>query len=277
MQKDTTKPNKSQVARNGRILRAVADWLSNLATKDGKGFSAAKKRRADRITHDNNKTGDEILYILGQTGRTSGFIFLKLFELISRTPNLALVDNAIFRKIEQKYSELKHDDKKFAAWLKKHPAVSSYLTIWLTMALLLLGRAGYNKIKEPAPKDKKAKTEVVQDPEKEQQAPDVKMYDVSDDNFVQQFFDDNWDNFVIFLSEFETFREKPVKQKSEDRYTYGPGLTWVWEQLANGQYTQHECIGKWKTKAEKFTKQQMWEQAQIHLLQETLPKIQAEL
>ena len=275
--KDTTKNTKSQVARNGRILRAVADWLSDLATQDGKSFTAAKKRRADRVNKDNNKTGDEILYILGQTGRSGGFIFLKLFELISRTTNIALVDNAIFRKIEQKYSELKHDDKKFAAWLKKHPAMSSYLTIWLTMALLLLGRAGYKKTKEYIEKDKKAKIEVVQNPEKDQQATDAKMYDITDDGFVQEFFDDNWNNFVIFLSEFETYREKPVLQEGESRYTYGPGLTWVWEQLANGDYKQHECVGKWKDKAAKFTKEEVWEQVQIHLLNETLPTIQAQL
>lgn len=272
--KDTSKKPKSQIAKNGRVLRAVADWLSELATKDGKGFTDAKKRRADRISKDNNKAGDEILYILGQTGRTGGFIFLKLFELISRTTNIALVDNAMFRKLEQKYSELKRDDKKFAAWLKKHPAMSSYLTVLLTTALLLLGRAGYKKIKDPVNKDNKAKIEIVEQPQK---APTVKTYDVTDDGFVQEFFDENWNNFVIFLSEFETFREKPVLQPGEDRYTYGPGLTWVWEQLANGKYKQHECIGKWKTKAASFTKEQMWEQAQIHLLNETLPTIQAQL
>lgn len=281
MQKNTKKVTqqdvqKSQVARNGRILRAVADWLSELATKDGKSFSAAKARHADKVNRDQSKAGEKIGYAMGQAARTSGFILLKLLELVSRTTNLLVVDNAILRKLEQKYKELNQDDKKFKDWLKKHPAISSYLTTWLTMAMLLLGRAGYKKIKDPVNKDNKAKIENVEQ-QKKQKAPTVKTYDVTDDGFVQEFFDDNWNNFVIFLSEFETFRSTPVKQSGESRYTYGPGLTWVWEQLANGKYKQHECVGKWKTKATSFTKEQMWEQAQIHLLNETLPTIQAQL
>jgi len=268
--------DKGQISKNGGFLRSVADWFEKMADEDKANMKMARKKRAIKIIDDELTGKYDAKYMAKQLGRGGGFLLLKLFELISRGTNIAFVDNATIRKAEEKYAELKHDDKKFVAWLNKHPALSSYLSYYLTLSLLALGVWGGTKTL--GHQEQEVKPEIENAPEsKPKQVIDVKTYDVTSPTFVQDFYTESWNDIIINLLEFETYTTKPVKNKKESVYTYGPGLTWVWEKNKQGVYIKHRCVGKYKTKADKFTEADIWEQFRAHILHETLPAVQQAL
>ena len=87
------------------------------------------------------------------------------------------------------------------------------------------------------------------------------IYNPSDTSFSKDFVKDYWTEIVIGLLEFETWRDKPKLQSGESRYTYGPGLTWVY--VNNKQYP---CVGKYKDMATNFSEAEIWDQVKHHAL-----------
>ena len=182
------------------------------------------------------------------------------------------LDNKAIDWLEKKYANQKMKkgkdgkDKKLKKFTKNSPRLSSYLTYWLLLGMLLGGGyKGYQKSGlEEKIKDKieNIKAKHPQHKEGKEQEDAVKVYDVNSNSFRQDVVDQNWSEIVIGLLEFETYRgANPKPQSKEARQTYGPGITWVYE---NGK--QNPCNGVYVDKVKKFSDQEIWDQVRKHCM-----------
>lgn len=294
---------ESNVSNNGELFRALAQWLDKRFAKQKEVASSRKFNRAANIYMNNEESGlDQLKYYASQlfTGGRMGTI--KLLEYITKLANVGLIDNVILRKLEEVYKNANNDEKKIVQWMKKHPTTWSYLSYYLTIALIGTMTWGGVKIND-AVKDKskdnpKDKKEIVVNPEPNKDdektiiyAPENndeetiedndngknddigikpnKTYDLTQPDFINNFVEENWTEIVISVLEMETYRLTPKLQPGESRYTYGPGLTWVYTRDKTGNIVQHPCTGEWKTKADKFTVEDHFKQLKMHLLYKT--------
>lgn len=279
---------RTNVSDNGELLRMFAQWLDKHFDKLKDSASARKFKRAGEISINKEESkADKAKYYAAQlfTGGRMGTT--KLLEYITRLTNVGLIDNVFLRKLEEVYKNANNDEKKIVQWMKKHPTTWSYLSYYLAVALISTMTWGGVKINNAVKNKEKDKKEIVVNPEQEENDNDDnktiiyqpendehsikanKTYDLTQSDFVETFVEENWSEIVIALLEMETYRFTPKLQKGEARYTYGPGLTWVYTVDAKGNIKQHGCTGKWKDMAATFTVQDHFRQAKLHLLCET--------
>ncbi|MCQ2599450.1 MAG: hypothetical protein MJ187_03685 [Alphaproteobacteria bacterium] len=98
-------------------------------------------------------------------------------------------------------------------------------------------------------------------------------YNLKDKNFIKKFMNDNLNEILILLCDFETYREKPKKHKKESVYTYSLGLTWFYP--GPGKKPIRVDNAKTKSMVENLSKQDALNQVKMHLEYETLTKIQS--
>lgn len=288
---------KSQIAENGDLLRMIVDKLDKQRKRTLRNFDETRRDYMQQLPQNEMEDAKAaIKYNLKQMAIAGKLTVISIFKYLAQLANMGFIDNKPLRALEKTYANLKHDDKKFIAWLKRHPAASSYLSYHIITAAMVLGAFGIGAAHAGNVKTNKEKdtiknerfivpdldtvpdsTYVIEAPAEEPIA--NKIYNVLDSNFIQKFVDDNWDDIVICLLQFETYRGTPRVHSGETRYTYGPGLTWVYEITDNGKIIQHECSGIWAKKAAKFTNDQIWEQVYIHIQydHEVMPRIQKAL
>lgn len=273
---------KTQVEQNGDFLRMIVDNLDKQRKQALRDFDNKYKQRKTRLTiEDPETTDDKIKYHLEQLTNVGRLTASSVLQSMVTAANVGLVDNPILRKLETGYAEAKHDDKKFIRWLRKRPALSSYVSYYVIAGIIAatsFGTAGA-ATPEKSPIDKDAikkeyfqeqKTDTIPDntyviESAAEEQPDG-VYNVQDSNFVPNFVRDNWDDIAVCLLQFETYRGAPKVHEGESRKTYGPGLTWVYEVAKDGKIIAHECTGEWAKKASKFTDEDIWEQVKLHLL-----------
>ena len=170
---------------------------------------------------------------------------------------------------------------------KLGPNMPEKLKLWTAYVLFACMSIGGIKIVQNLNNSKSTSTELIKEPIQNNE-PHIEsmvepqgigegitgLYDVADSNFKINFINDNWNAIVAGLLEFETYFEKPHLNRGESRYTYGPGLTWVY---IDGK--QYPCTGKYKTMADGFSSEQIWDQVKQHCLRndEALDRIQTAL
>ncbi len=218
---------------------------------------------------------------------------------------------------KHKNLEIQDSDSKFKQFFKKieksNPRMAATLKLWMLYSLLTIMSIGGIKLaqRDKDNSGKQVKTEqvidnnnpkdvvesaiiyeeeensqkVIDDTKKtgeskisdDVKTPNVVTYDISDVNFADNFLDDNWDDIVVSLLEFETWRDKAKLHSGESRYTYGPGITWVYTKDKNGKLRQHACVGDYKQRASNFSVEQKLQQTRYHYEYETLPAIKRKL
>ena len=217
--------------------------------------------------------------------------------------------------------QIKDTDSGFKQFFKKleksHPYAASRLKLWMLYGLLTVVSVGGIKM---ARHDKDAdvkqtkKEQVIDDKEKNNDNSTIMYntddndnnkekqinnsaeeinngdnkidnniirYNIDNETFGKKFIDDNWNDVVICLLEFETWRDRATLHSGESRYTYGPGLTWVYIKQKNKQgnwnVVQHSCTGKYINIASNFSMAEKWEQARYHSEKETMPVMKRQL
>ena len=188
--------------------------------------------------------------------------------------NTIFLNNSLIEKWSKakQETEVKDTDSKFKKFFenlqKTHPLAAARLKLWMVYTLMALSVSGGVKLVQHKEDIKDKYTEMKQFIEKKMYK--YRKYNPSDDNFINSFINDNWEEIVIGLLEFESYHDKPVLQSGESRYTYGPGLTWVY---IKGE--QYPCVGKYKDMAENFSDKEIWDQVRQHCLYKTecLPRI----
>ena len=218
---------------------------------------------------------------------------------------------------KHKNLEIQDSDSKFKQFFKKieksNPRTAATLKLWMLYSLLTIMSIGGIKLaqRDKDNSGKQVKTEqvidnnnpkdvvesaiiyeeeensqkVIDDTKKtgeskisdDVKTPNVVTYDISDVNFADDFLDDNWDDIVVSLLEFETWRDKAKLHSGESRYTYGPGVTWVYIKNKNGKIVQHACVGDYVQRASNFSVEQKLQQVRYHCGHETLPGIKRQL
>ena len=222
--------------------------------------------------------------------------------------NALLLDNVFIDKWEKNKKNIKtnKDDSEFKKFFKNlqknNPRVAATLQLWMVYSLLVSMVVGGIKISGHHDNDyKKTNKEQVVDNTQEldesllvdedddfysvqeetnddlfdmttDEVKDVVKYNVANKSFVTDFVNDNWNEIVIGVLAFETWRTKPKLQSGEPRYTYGPGLTWVYiKQYVKGKpmEIQNACNGIYVKKAQNFSVKQVFDQVRRHCLYKT--------
>lgn len=162
---------KNGVADNGDILRKVANWFEENVDATKQKFKDTKIERAIKIANTKQESTWEMLkYYLQQLHNTNKIGVNAVLEYFSKMSNAGLVDNALLRKMEKAYAELKKDDKKFVKWLKKHPSISSYFSYWLLIAALSFATWGSIKVtKNHKEKKEGDKKEIIVQPQEDEE------------------------------------------------------------------------------------------------------------
>ncbi|MBQ7409399.1 MAG: hypothetical protein IJV03_02440, partial [Alphaproteobacteria bacterium] len=128
---------ETQISENGEWLRIVANWFEQRAKARKSSKKEAKFQRSEKIYLNGDESKwEEFKYYVQQAARSGSFSLNKLMQGLSQMANIGFVDNAILRKIEKGYAESNHDESKFVKWLKKHPALASYLSYYTAIALI---------------------------------------------------------------------------------------------------------------------------------------------
>lgn len=237
---------------------------------DGKETGRIIKRPLKRDAAGNIKNG-EIAHKVGDAAWSgyittldlSGIGLLLLLQGFTKLGDGLFLDNRMIDWLDKKYANRKikknkkGKDKKLPKLTKRFSRAAAYATYYAMLLGLLGGAYGvYNKnnTKENI-KDKIENLKRVLKPKKT-------IYDVKSDSFKQDFLDEQWPEIVVGLLEFETYRgTNPKRQSGELRHTYGPGLTWVYE---NG--AQNECNGIYVDKVKHFSDEDIWNQVRKHCL-----------
>ena len=282
----------------------VADvGINKIMFRAGRHFTKMKhiaKRPIEKVGTGRQRAARVTSKIAGVGGRAvadvidiSAALTLKLSQLFVSGFDGLLLDNRILNATQQKYKtkkvakNKKGNDKTISKFTKKNPRLAAYLT-WYLMLLTVIGGAeiGVNKdrisdnIRGKFEKAKNAFVKANSDKKEigekdEEQTLDIqKLYSPENESFAKDFVDENWNEIVAGLLEFETYRDKPTVHAKETRATYGPGLTWVYQ---NG--VQYPCKGKYKQVAENFSDVEVWDQVRQHCLYrgECLYKLRNEL
>ncbi len=226
----------------------------------------------------------------GLTGvKWSGVVTLWMAEMLTRLLNALFLDNNALRSLEKNFrnQELKQPKDKWyskvkaatAKAAKKHPILASYLLYYLLLFGVTFGgtTAIDGFVDDDADKKKK---ELVQDNEKQSRDDDVISYeDVLDDNvsdivpedaeFVSRVLDKYWPEIAVGLTELETYRNKPTVHAGETRATNGLGVTWDYSY--NGKRLEQKACTKNSPVRDKNGN---YEQCRLHLIKETLPRLQ---
>ncbi len=186
------------------------------------------------------------------------------------------LDNHITRAGEKLFSKIKvgknknGTDKKLSKFIKRNPNFTSIVSWWMLLGSITgvgFGIKNKDKIVD-AVKDKieniKGRFFPNTDEDENMIALD-KIYSTESTSFKTDVVNENWSEIVVGLLEFETYRgANPIKQPKESRYTYGPGLTWIYE-----DGTQKPCIGEYVDKVKTFSDAQIWDQVRQHCLYDT--------
>ena len=208
--------------------------------------------------------GGKIARVAGETTAGTTQFLLWLAKYIT-------LDNHITRGGEKAFSKIKvgknkdGKDKKFPKFIKKNPNFTAIVSWWMMLAAITGIGAGV-KNKDKIADSVKSKIEKIKEGKDKSKDDDTvyldKIYSVQDDAFRQNVVNENWSEIVVGLLEFETYRgANPKKQSGESRYTYGPGITWVYE---NGE--QNACNGVYVDKVKKFSEEEIWNQVRQHCL-----------
>lgn len=271
--------------RAGRHFTKLKHIAKQPIEKSGKG-----RQRVVRVTKKIARVGGRVM---ADTVDISAVVILKLSQLFVSGFDGFVFDNRILNATQQKYKNQKvaqnkkGNDKVISKFTKKNPRLAAYLT-WYLMLLTVIGGAeiGINKDKisdnikgkferaQKAVAKENADENEPQEKDEEQTLDIQKLYSPENESFAKDFVDENWNEIVAGLLEFETYRDKPTVHAKETRATYGPGLTWVYQ---NGK--QYPCTGKYKKIAENFSDEEVWDQVKQHCLYrgECLYKLRNEL
>ena len=265
---------------NTTLKEAKQDVWSRMKS-DGKETWRAIKRPLKRDAAGNIKNGEIADKIGGvalsgymTTLDLAGAGLMLLLQGFTKIGDGLVLDNWVIDWLNEKYAnrKVKKNKKGKAKVIPKLTKKFSHAAAYATYYAMLLGLLGgaygvYNKdnIKENI-KDRIENLKRVLKPKKT-------IYDVKSDSFKQDFLDEQWPEIVVGLLEFETYRTIPKPQGTEKRQTYGPGVTWVYE---NG--VQNKCIGDYVNKAKGFSEKEVWNQVRQHCLYqgECMSKIQQE-
>ena len=274
--------------RAGRHFTKMKHIAKKPIEKGGNG-----RQRAARVTKKIAGVGGKVV---ADVVDISAALTLKLSELFVVGFDRFLFDNRILDATQRKYKtqsiakNKKGNDKVISKFTKKNPRLAAYLT-WYLMLTAVIGGAGVGVNKDKISDNIKSKFENARKTfakanadenetgektvKNEEQTFDVqKLYSPESESFAKDFVDENWNEIVAGLLEFETYRDKPTVHAKETRATYGPGLTWVYQ---NG--VQYPCQGKYKQVAENFSDVEVWNQVKQHCLYrgECLHKLRNEL
>lgn len=246
----------------------------------------------------------EFTRIAGLAGIDLAWFLFCLSKFAAKDLKTIFIDNAVIDKWkeENKNKKAKITDSKFKQWFAKlqrtYPKTSARLKLWMLYSLVATMVAGGIKMSERDGKEdaQKSKVEnVVNTPENnnddvldvtgeefaqieengndlqiDNKIKDVVKYNTTDADFSTKFVNENWNDIVISLLEFETWRDKATLHSGESRYTFAAGLTWVYtkEKNKDGKLieTQHACTGKYINKASNFNMVEKWSQIKRHCL-----------
>ena len=182
-----------------------------------------------------------------------------LFCLGKFTLNDIFMDNYFINKWSQEKVKIQNDDSRFKKVFKKlqksYPVGAARARLWMVYTLLVIMGINVGKVSQAKENISKNYEKIVKKPSKKDK------FNPSDKNFINDFVNEYWQEIVFGLLEFETYYDKPELHKFETRYTYGPGLTWVY---IDGK--QHPCVGKYKNMAENFSDEEIWDQVRQHCM-----------
>lgn len=255
--------SKHSVSENGKIVRKVNKNSKRVSKEILSETKPLAKQQLSNIKQGKAPESEFIknVFLFGLS---------KLFQFLSSNLiNKSLVDNNILRKLETAFENCKHDDKKFIQWLKKHPTISAYVSYYATLFMMFIminGIVGNTVSKEQNNQDNSDKNKTVKiDTVKNDTLDNVKTYDLTSSTFTEDFFTENESLIIIWLLEMETYRDTAKQHQGESRYTYGPGLTWVYTPNGKKGYIQNACIDDYKTMADNFSDKEVWEQVHRHM------------
>ncbi|MDW3024362.1 MAG: tetratricopeptide repeat protein [Alphaproteobacteria bacterium] len=232
----------------------------------------------------------------------SGVVLLWMVEYLTRTLNLALINNAALRGIEDAAGHMKRRvpgkslgskiKAKVSNTIKDRSVLVSYLVYYMMMAGLLFGgqvisRDDNQNKKEKGNKEVKAKQsesapvvtitehaevkkEAQTNVEQIEQTADIKTINPAEAQFVKLALAEYWPEIAVGLTELETYRAIPKQHGNEPRETNGLGCTWSYIYDSAGKLHRNaNALGKTKTR----DKAGNYEQCKRHLLYETLPAL----
>lgn len=280
--KDNFKKASNEIANRMKYLRGDKGQLE---TKYQQIKNAIPKDTIGEFSRIAKLSGIDLLW----------FLFC-LTKFAAKDLNTIFLDNKIIDKWREDNKKTKHADSKFKQWLNEfqgaYPTASARLKLWVLYGLVATMVAGGIKLAENGDNEdiNSIKKERVIDNKKDNPSDTTKIdsievkkddkivdssfvYDVTSESFEKDFINKSWNEIVISLLEMETWREKPKLQSGESRYTYGPGLTWVYTKVKNkkGEFieVQNKCAGNYVKKASNFTMDQIWDQVKRHSLYRT--------
>ena len=264
-----------------KIIGIADSGVTGVMRRAGKHFGKVKKivkkpidknaAGLDKVASGTGKVAGAGLHIGAGLVDISAAILLKLSQIFVAGTDGLLADNKILDFMKEKHATKKvkknkeGKDKKLSNFTKNNPRVAAYLT-WYLMLLTAIGGVGGVANKDKIADTVKSKIEKIKGGKDKSEDDDTiyldKTYSVQDASFRQNVVNENWSEIVVGLLEFETYRgANPKKQSGESRYTYGPGITWVYE---NGK--QNACNGVYVDKVKNFSEEEIWNQARQHCL-----------
>ncbi len=195
---------------------------------------------------------------------------------------VAMLDNAALRKLEKIYREMdisqkKVPDKKtgeikqkkpntLKKLAKKYPNLSAHLSYYMMLASVIGGGVGgYYGVDKISSIKKEKSSKNIDAPRLNYDAKFDASISVSD--MVDLF----WNSVGLGITELETYRTNPIKQKGEARYTRGPGLTWHYDYNEEGVLVQRANGPNLSV----LSYDDNYNQARLHLIYETFKSIRA--
>lgn len=258
-----------------------------------KGILEQKYQETKKISPEDKLGEFRRIAVLG--GIDLAWFLFCLGKFAGKDLKTIFVDNKIIDKWnkENENKKVKDTDSRFKQWLNKlqrtYPKTSARLKLWMLYSLVATMVAGGIKLTERDANEntKDSKIENVIDSDERETngdnieindaTKDIVKYDITDENFPEKFVDNNWNDIVISVLEFETWYDKAKLQQNESRYTHSAGLTWFYTE-EKGKVTQHACQESYVNKADNLTMNQRWEQIRLHCLykNEVMDKIKKE-
>lgn len=263
--------------------KIVSEIHTRIKYVRGKKGKLEKTYRNLKAKHPQGKTG-KIARVAGLGAIDLSWFLFCLGKYTAKDLNTIFIDNSIIDKFKEKNKKtnIKDGDSEFKQFFKKlqksYPNTAARLKLWTLYGLLTIMSVGGVKFvrqnKDNSDKYEKEQfinndNQDIQDTviiynDKDKLSKNIKEYDISSKFFRQDFMDNNWNDIVIGLLEFETWYDKATQHSGESRYTYASGLTWVYAKNKKGKWIQHPCSGKYVDIASNFDMNEKWEQAKCH-------------
>ncbi len=231
-----------------------------------KAFGRARRNLTKM--HPESKTGN--------IARVAGIGAFGMFQFLLWATKYVALDNQALRAMENLLADLRVSkskdgrDKKFSAFMKRHPNFSAHMLYYLMFAITI-GGVSSKENSDNASDKATAKIEKSADKPVNSRMDYDGQIDLSmpTDEMVEYF----WPDIALALTELETYRDTPTRHWGESRYTRGPGLTWHYSHDSSGRMRQYPN----NKDTPKIGRDENYEQGRRHLEFETFKKIRRRL